>query len=207
MSCLDCQRRAALLAAVAPAISRLSFTREGLLGLLGLPNEQLLQAAKVEDPEELLQRLQISLGAIARDLATAGVTIISGINQGLEGTAHHSALAGGGHTIAVMPGAAHTPWGRSHGASRQRCCKRATASRRSARGRTPWSAWASTMTWVCAVWYSSRLARLDDPQRHRGRHRARAWLVGRGGQPAERQRLSRRTGRAAGRRSPGAAGC
>jgi hypothetical protein len=47
MACTDCQRRTALIRGLAPAISRLSFTRQGLLGLLGLPDEQLLHAAKV----------------------------------------------------------------------------------------------------------------------------------------------------------------
>jgi DNA processing protein len=56
---------------------------------------------------------QITL-ALARDLTTAGVTIISGIDEGLEATAHHSALATGGHTITVMPGAPQTPYSRHH---------------------------------------------------------------------------------------------
>jgi predicted Rossmann fold nucleotide-binding protein DprA/Smf involved in DNA uptake len=61
MACPTCLRRAALIAALAPAISRLSFTRQGLLGLLALPNAQLLHAAKVEDPRGLLRRLEIPL--------------------------------------------------------------------------------------------------------------------------------------------------
>jgi DNA processing protein len=176
--CPACRRRSALIATLAPAISRLSFSGEGLLGLLGLPNEELLQAAKVSDPEEFLRCLQIPLRTknvptslchhdpdypealaqldcapavlhatctierlrelltrptvtiiggrehsdyahqitltLAHDLATAGVTVISGINQGLEGTAHHSALNAQGHTIAVMPSAPHTPYSRHH---------------------------------------------------------------------------------------------
>jgi DNA processing protein len=50
--------------------------------------------------------------ALARDLARAGVTVISGVNQGLEGIAHRGVLAGGGsaiaadlgHDVAVVPG-------------------------------------------------------------------------------------------------------
>jgi hypothetical protein len=61
MACPTCLRRAALIAALAPAISRLSFTRQGLLALLALPNAQLLHAAKVEDPRGLLRRLEIPL--------------------------------------------------------------------------------------------------------------------------------------------------
>ncbi len=171
--CPECRRRSALIAALAPAISRLSFSGEGLLGMLGLPNEELLQAAKVGDPKAFLRGLEIPLHTknvptslchhdpdypealaqldcapavlhatctierlrellnrptvaiiggrehtdyahqitltLAHDLATAGVTIVSGINQGLEGTAHHSALNAQGHTIAVMPSAPTPP--------------------------------------------------------------------------------------------------
>jgi len=176
--CPDCRRRSALIAALAPAISRLSFSGEGLLGILGLANEELLQAAKVSDPKQFLRRLEIPLRTknvptslchhdpdypealaqldcapavlyatctierlrelltrptvtiiggrehsdyahritlmLAHDLATAGVTIISAINQGLEATAHQGALNAQGHTIAVMPSAPHTPYSRHH---------------------------------------------------------------------------------------------
>ena len=57
MACPNCHRRAALIAALAPAITRLSLRREALLGLLGLPNARLLRAAKIENPHELLRRL------------------------------------------------------------------------------------------------------------------------------------------------------
>jgi DNA protecting protein DprA len=180
MTCPDCQRRAALVAALAPEISRLSFTREGLLELLGLPNEQLLHATRIRDPDEFLRRIEVGTPpltkkvttslcrhdldypealaklycapavlhatcgverlrelltrptvaivggrehtryahdmtvALARDLATAGVTVISGIDQGLEGTAHHRAIQAGGHTIAVMPGTPHIPYSKQH---------------------------------------------------------------------------------------------
>jgi DNA processing protein len=178
MSCPDCQRRSALVAALAPAISLLSFNRHGLLALLALEEEQLLRTAKVEDPRRLLRDLQLTLPtesvptalcrhdpdypealaqlecapavlyatcttdrlrelrskptvaiiggrqhthyarditlALARDLTAAGVTIVSGINRGLEATAQHSALDADGHTIAVMPGAPQLPYSSQH---------------------------------------------------------------------------------------------
>jgi hypothetical protein len=177
VTCPECRRRSALIAALALAISRLSFTRNGLLTLLTLltlPNARLLHAAKVEDPYGFWSRLRLPLPthsvptalcrhdpdypeglaqlpsapavlyatctterlhellrkptvaivgarrhteyahkmtlALARDLATAGVTIISGIDKGLEGTVHQGALHAGGQTIAMMPGAPEIPY-------------------------------------------------------------------------------------------------
>ncbi len=167
MACPDCQRRSALIAALAPAISDLSLTRDGLLELLALSNEQLLRAVEVENPDELLRGLQVPLPservptalcrhehdypealrqlpsapavlyatctvkrlrellckptvaivgerqqtgyaceitfALARDLAGAGVTVISGLYKDLEAIAHRGALDAEGQTIAVMP--------------------------------------------------------------------------------------------------------
>jgi len=59
MACPTCQRRSALVAAIAPAIDRqMSFTRHGLLELLALPDERLLAAAKIDDPARFLRGLQ-----------------------------------------------------------------------------------------------------------------------------------------------------
>jgi DNA processing protein len=168
MACPDCQRRSALIAALATAISRLSLNHESLLELLALPNTRLLRAAKVENPDEVLRGLQPPLptervptalcrhdygypevlrqlpcapavlyatcttgrlrelltaptvaivgsrtptdyarqmaSALAHDLATAGVTVISGMNTGLEGTVHQH-----GNSIAVMPDGPEIP--------------------------------------------------------------------------------------------------
>lgn len=176
MACDDCQRRATLIAALAPAISRLSLTREGLLDVLALSNERLLRATRVKNPRGFLRRLEIAplsesaptrlcrhdsdypealaqlpcapavlyasctierlremltaptvtivgsrthtdyahqiSSALARDLATAGVTIVSGMNTGLEGNLHRVAVEVGGHTIAVMPGGPDVPFPR-----------------------------------------------------------------------------------------------
>jgi DNA processing protein len=166
MACPDCQRRSALIAALTPAISRLSFKRQGLLNLLAFENEELLRSAKVKDPRgflrglemppltesvptalcrhdpdypealaqlpsapavlyatctterlrELLSKPTVAIGGsrdqtayaerrtfeLARDLARAGVTVVSGMNAGLERIAHNGALHTGGHTLSVM---------------------------------------------------------------------------------------------------------
>jgi DNA processing protein len=173
MACPACQRRSALIAALAPAISRLSLNRESLLGLLALPNDRLLREAKVENPSGLLRALELPLPtdtvptalcrhdpdypealaqldcapavlyaacttgrlremlaaptvailggreyipcarqiafALARDLATAGVTVVSGLDRGLEGIAQHGVLHAGGRAIAVTTCAPQRP--------------------------------------------------------------------------------------------------
>jgi DNA processing protein len=171
-----------MIMALAPAISRLKFTREGLLCLLGLPEERLLHAAKITDQNEFLRRLEETIAVpratkrvptvvcrhdpsypqalaqlpcapavlhatctsqrltellagptvaivggrehsdyahritveLARELAAAGVTIVGGVDKGLEATAHNAALGAGGATIAVMPGAPDVPYSREH---------------------------------------------------------------------------------------------
>jgi DNA processing protein len=178
MACPACRRRSALIAALAPAISRRSLTHQSLLSLLALGNTRLLRAAKAENPGGLWRGLELPLPSkrvptalcrhdpgypealaqlqcapavlyatctterlrellgkptvailggrdyssyarqrtfeLARDLTAAGVTVISGVNEGLEGIAHHGALhahgngsssgGGGGSGVAVMGG-------------------------------------------------------------------------------------------------------
>jgi DNA processing protein len=55
-------------------------------------------------------------GALARELALAGVTVLAGLTEGIEASAHHGALEAGGQTIAVVPGPPHLayPAGQTH---------------------------------------------------------------------------------------------
>jgi DNA processing protein len=209
MACVDCRRRAALIAALAPAIEALQpLNRQSLLALLALSDERLCRAVGVTDIRGTLRRVQthdarrtpgaichaaedegprapsrranatLSAGtsvtpargtpgaicrhdpgypvalaqldsppamlhttcqperlrellaapvvallgeqthsgyahevtfALARDLASAGITIVSGLHQGIDGIAHHGALHTGGRTIAVTGSAPEIP--------------------------------------------------------------------------------------------------
>jgi DNA processing protein len=51
---------------------------------------------------------------LAHDLARAGITLVSGMNTGLEGLVHRGALRANGHTIAVMPAGPEIPYPRQH---------------------------------------------------------------------------------------------
>jgi DNA processing protein len=188
MACPDCRHRAALLAALAPAIERLTpLTRQSLLCLLALEDEQLCRAVGVTDnrgtlrrvraagaptelcrhqpgyplalaqlesapavlhatcePEQLFSLLaaptvaivgdrwhtgyaQEVTFALASELARAGVTVISGLNEGLEGAAHHGALHAGGQTIAVMGCAPEYPYPRQQDHLHRRILARGAA--------------------------------------------------------------------------------
>lgn len=48
--------------------------------------------------------------ALGRELAAAGVTVLSGMALGVDSAAHVGALAAGGPTVAVLPGSADRPY-------------------------------------------------------------------------------------------------
>lgn len=99
----------------APAVLYATCTIERLQALLVAPT-----VAIVGNLAQTSYAQQIAF-ALAHDLAAAGVTILSGLNDGLEGTAHHGALDASGRSIAVLACAPDTPPFPYHNEYRHRC--------------------------------------------------------------------------------------
>jgi DNA processing protein len=57
--------------------------------------------------------LEVARG-LGRGLAAAGITVVSGLALGVDGTAHRGALEGSGRTLAVLASGADVPYPRSH---------------------------------------------------------------------------------------------
>ncbi len=58
-------------------------------------------------PTEYGEQMTLGLG---RGVAASGITVVSGLARGIDSAAHRGALAGGGGTIAVLPGCAADPY-------------------------------------------------------------------------------------------------
>lgn len=88
----------------APAVLYATCTVERLRELLTTP-----AVAIIGEPAHSHYAHQITF-ALAHDLAAAGVTVISGLRDGLNAISHHGALDAEGQTIAVMPCAPELPY-------------------------------------------------------------------------------------------------
>jgi DNA processing protein len=68
-------------------------------GTLGDPDEPAVAIVGTRRASEYGRRMAT---AIARGLAQGGITVVSGLAAGIDGTAHRAALDGGGRTVAML---------------------------------------------------------------------------------------------------------
>src|SRR5207249_1415000 len=68
-------------------------------GTLGDPDEIAVAVVGTRHASEYGRRVATE---IARGLAEAGITVVSGLAAGIDGAAHRAALAAGGRTVAVF---------------------------------------------------------------------------------------------------------
>jgi len=88
----------------APAVLYATCTTERLRELLAAPTVAIVGS---RTPTDYARQIA---SALANDLAGAGITVLSGMNTGLEGTVHKSALHAHGHPVAVMPSGPEIPY-------------------------------------------------------------------------------------------------
>lgn len=77
-------------------------------------------------------------GGLARGLAAAGVTVVSGLALGIDSAAHEGALSSGGATIAVLAGGADRPYPASKRGLYRRIVERSVVLSEMPPGTRPW---------------------------------------------------------------------
>jgi DNA processing protein len=97
----------------APAVLHISCAAERFADLVADLPAAIVGARRASD-----YGLEIA-GMLARGLAAAGVTVLSGMALGIDSAAHAGAIQAGGTTVAVLPGGADRPYPASKAALRR----------------------------------------------------------------------------------------
>jgi DNA processing protein len=87
------------------------YVRGGVDRLVRIAAEPCVAVVGGRRPSEYAREVARQMG---RDLATAGVTVVSGLALGIDGESHRGALAGGGSPLAVLGGGPDVPYPRRH---------------------------------------------------------------------------------------------
>jgi DNA processing protein len=88
------------------------YVRGGVDRLIDLAAEPCVAMVGGRRPSDYARGVAQRLG---RGLASAGVTVVSGLALGIDGESHRGAVAGGGAAIAVLAGGPDAPYPRRHG--------------------------------------------------------------------------------------------